>query len=80
MPPLRGLREAFRQRYLPWTAFVLPAATTTRLGGVKIGEGLSVSADGTLSVDGDSVVENIAATDSEVEEALDEIYGAEGTD
>lgn len=60
--------------------YVLPAATTTRLGGVKIGEGLSVSADGTLSVDGDSVIEDIAATDSEVEEALDEIYGAEGTD
>ena len=58
---------------------MLPAATATQLGGGKIGEGLSVSADGTLSVDGESVVEGIAATDSEVEEALDEIYGADGT-
>lgn len=60
--------------------YVLPAATATRLGGVKIGDGLSVSEDGTLSVDGDAVIEDIAATDSEVEEALDEIYGAESTD
>lgn len=60
--------------------YVLPAATATRLGGVKIGDGLSVSEDGTLSVDGDAVIEDIAATDSEVEEALDEIYGTESTD
>ena len=42
--------------------------------------GFPFRADGTLSVDGESVVEDIAATDSEVEEALDEIYGADGTD
>ena len=31
------------------TAYVLPAATTTTLGGVKVGAGLAVTADGTLS-------------------------------
>ena len=31
------------------TAYTLPPATTTTLGGVKVGSGLSVTADGTLS-------------------------------
>jgi len=30
--------------------YVLPAATTSALGGVKIGTGISVAADGTVSV------------------------------
>ena len=33
-------------------AFTLPAATTTTLGGVKVGVGLSVTEDGTLSANG----------------------------
>ena len=45
---------------LTWTAggggggggYTLPTATKTRLGGVKVGNGLSVKNDGTLSVDG----------------------------
>ncbi len=48
--------------------YALPAATTTRLGGVKVGDGLSVTSDGTLSVntgkvmtDEDLVDENEAA-------------------
>lgn len=32
--------------------YVLPAATENRLGGVKIGNGVNVAADGTISVDG----------------------------
>lgn len=31
-------------------AYTLPSATTTTLGGVKIGTGLNVAADGTVSV------------------------------
>lgn len=34
--------------------YTLPTATSTRLGGVKIGEGINVSADGTISVNGGS--------------------------
>lgn len=33
------------------TSYTLPTATTTRLGGVKVGNGLSVAGDGTLSAD-----------------------------
>ena len=32
------------------TSHTLPAATTTTLGGVKVGRGLTVTKDGTLSV------------------------------
>lgn len=35
-------------------SYTLPAATTTTLGGVKVGEGLSVTSDGTLSATGGS--------------------------
>lgn len=34
------------------TVYTLPPATTSALGGVKVGEGLSVEADGTLSASG----------------------------
>ena len=33
------------------SSYVLPVATDTRLGGVKVGDGLTVEADGTLSAD-----------------------------
>lgn len=59
--------------------YVLPAATATRLGGVKIGDGLSVSSDGTLSINGDALIDEVAAADGDVQEALDKIYGAGGT-
>ncbi len=36
--------------------YALPAATTTRLGGVKVGDGLSVTSDGTISVNPDKVM------------------------
>lgn len=37
-------------------AYTLPIATATVLGGIKIGEGLSISEDGTVSVTGSSYV------------------------
>jgi len=36
--------------------YVLPAATATRLGGVKAGDGLSVAPDGTLSVNPEKIM------------------------
>lgn len=36
-------------------SYVLPTATATRLGGVKIGQGITVAADGTISVNGVSI-------------------------
>ncbi len=67
--------------------YVLPAATATRLGGVKVGDGLSVKADGTISVDsasvaekvGSSIVDGLAETDENVNAMLDEVYGTGST-
>ena len=39
--------------------YVLPAATTTTLGGVKVGSGLNVAADGTISATGVSGVSSV---------------------
>lgn len=54
------------------THYVLPPATATRLGGVKIGNGVHVEADGTISVDADTLLEDydVMATDEEVEEVI----------
>lgn len=43
----------------------LPAATATQLGGVRVGDGLAVTSDGTLSVD--------TASDTDVKQALAEV-------
>lgn len=56
------------------SSYVLPAATATRLGGVKVGDGLSVTADGTLTVDNSSVAEEISATEEEASEMLAEVF------
>lgn len=42
--------ELFNQAQTDGAAYTLPAATTTTLGGVKVGNGLDVASDGTLSV------------------------------
>lgn len=52
--------------------YTLPVATEDTLGGVKIGPGVEASEDGTLSVD--------TASDSEVEEMLDEVFHTDETD
>lgn len=49
---------------------LLPA-TADRLGGVKIGDGVAVKDDGTISVS----TEEIAATDEEAETIIEEIFG-----
>ena len=47
--------------------YTLPEAGPQTLGGVKVGEGLRVTEDGTLSVD--------AADEAEVAEMLGEVFG-----
>lgn len=41
------------------TVYTLPIATTTQVGGVKVGAGLAVSSDGTLSVTGGGTADAI---------------------
>ena len=41
------------------SAYTLPAATTSKLGGVKVGAGLSVAGDGTLSVSSGGVADSV---------------------
>lgn len=62
----------------------LPIATKTRAGIVKVGENIDVTSDGTISVpalsdaDGNGipdVIDGASATDEEVDEMLDEVYG-----
>lgn len=60
------------------SAYVLPVATTETAGVVKIGEGLSVTADGTISVSGGSIDEDDVATAEEMETMLDRVFPEEG--
>lgn len=52
--------------------YVLPVATTTRLGGVKIGNGINVAEDGTISCAGGTGGD--FATTEDTEKMLDEIF------
>jgi len=53
--------------------YVLPVATATRLGGVKIGSGITASVDGTITASaGISSEEVVSGTD--IEKMLDEIF------
>ena len=56
--------------------YVLPVATPSRLGGVKVGENVEVTPDGTISVDEKSVLSDVIATDIESKEMIDSIFGA----
>lgn len=58
-------------------SYTLPTATAFRLGGVKIGDGVKVQEDGTVSVDGESFVEEVAAPDGDVKEMLDKVFSGE---
>ena len=51
------------------TPYTLPPATADQLGGVKVGDGLTVDNEGKLSVD--------AANTEETTGALNEVFGAE---
>lgn len=59
------------------SAYVLPIASPTTLGGIKLGAGLTASADGTVRVDvDDKVIEeelkDTTASDGEADEAIDD--------
>lgn len=56
--------------------YILPVASKTRLGGVKIGDGVSVKPDGTISVDKEGVIDGIVATDEDVQEVFDSIFSS----
>lgn len=52
-------------------SYTLPPATTEELGGIKVGDGLSVEEDGTLSADGITKADNQAdSTATEVAELV----------
>lgn len=58
--------------------YPLPAATATRLGGVKVGDGLSVATDGTISVNSDKVVtDEDLADEGEVAESVANILNGD---
>lgn len=52
------------------TVFDLPIATATTLGGVKVGEGLAVAADGTISASGGQLPSDISANSLSAGSAL----------
>lgn len=54
--------------------YVLLPATADRLGGVKIGDNLTITDDGTLSVKTDSLVSDVSATDEEAQEIIDKYF------
>lgn len=57
--------------------YVLPVATATTLGGVKLGEGFSTTPDGTLSYTGTGLPEDAFAQPDETQEMLDEVFPPE---
>ena len=58
------------------SAYVLPVASADTLGGVKIGKGISITEDGTISVSGGGIGEDDVATAEE----MAEIFGGTGED
>lgn len=59
------------------SAYVLPVATATRLGGVKIGSGISVTADGTVNVSTSGITPEEVVSAADTDKMLDEIFPAE---
>lgn len=64
---------------VPGTGYSLPTATATRLGGVRVGDGLSVAPDGTISVNPDKVMtDEDLADEGEVAESVANILNGDG--
>lgn len=61
------------------STFVLPIATETRLGGVKIGKGVQITADGKISVDAAGVVDEGVATAEDIDSMLEDIFDEPGS-
>ena len=59
------------------STYVLPVATAMRLGGVKIGKGISVAADGTITASTSGVSPDDMASTEDTESMLDEVFPSE---
>lgn len=55
-------------------SYQLPTASADKLGGVKIGENITISDDGTISVNKESLIGDITATDEEAQEIIDKHF------
>lgn len=55
---------------------VIPVASSTVIGGVRVceGSGLTVGTNGELSIDGNSLADRISATDDEVQEVVNQYF------
>ncbi len=62
LQPLHAATKQYVDAKFAGGGYVLPVATATVLGGVKVGTGLSVTADGTLSALGSDYTLPVAAT------------------
>ena len=54
--------------------YVLPVATATRLGGVKIGPGITASPDGTITASNSGIPPEKVVSATDTEKMLDEIF------
>lgn len=54
--------------------YVLPVATATRLGGVKIGSGITASPDGTITASSSGIPPETVVSAADTEQMLDEIF------
>ncbi len=57
--------------------YTLPIATATTLGGVKIGSGITIADDGTITASSSGITDDDMATDSDADAMLDEIFADE---
>lgn len=60
--------------------YVLPTATTTRLGGVRIGDGVNVEANGRISVDAPGILVDAVASEDDTAEMLNEVFNGTGAE
>ncbi len=56
-------------------SYQLPTASADKLGGVKIGENINVTDDGTISVNSEELVSNIVASDEDAEGVITKYFG-----
>lgn len=56
------------------STYVLPVATATRLGGVKIGKGISVESDGTIHASTSGINPDDMASTEDTESMLDDVF------
>lgn len=60
--------------------YVLPTATATRLGGVRIGDGVNVEANGRISVDAPGIFVDAVASEDDTTEMLNEVFNGTGAE